>query len=331
MEVSSGPHLQEGQSLGHHQLVQLLDQRRAVEVWRGQHIGLPIQVALKILPRTGESEEAYRRVEQRLRNEALMLAGLRHPHIISFRDYIQGRDFSALVIEYAPYGSVPYHHGSGRKLPLALVRLYTLQIGQALSALHQRGLIHRDVKPSNILLANPHHALLADFGMAMYTYAPTRLYGGTPAYMAPEQYYGSPCMASDQYGLATSVYEWLTGHRPFSGKTEQMMRRRERFFPYSVCTFRPELPEAVDAILRRALDPNPALRYPTVMDFASAFAEITRTARPPLVKRLPYYRGSRFHEVIVQEEEPSFTRFRSRETDEQQAIRLPALLPTLPA
>ena len=326
MAIRLNSQLQEGQALGHYQLIQLLDRRRAVEIWRGQHISLPIQVALKILVRNGSPTEEYQRVERRLRNEALMLEGIRHQHIVVFRDYLLGRDFQALVIEYAPYGSASYHHGTGRKLPLGLVRLYTQQIGQALSALHQRGIIHRDVKPGNILLAHPRHALLADFGLAMYEYVPVSLRGGTPSYMAPEQYYGSPGVASDQYSLATSVYEWLTGQRPFSGTTERMMRHRERFFPASVRTFRPELSEAIDAILRRALDPDPVRRYPDVLDFARAFVETTRTSRPPLVRRLLYYRGSHFHDVMAQEDEPASTHFHLRETGEQQALHLPAWL-----
>jgi serine/threonine protein kinase len=332
MQASSGLRLQAGQALGHYQLVQPLDRRRAVEVWRGQHISLHTQVALKVLMHTGRSAEEYQRAERRLRNEALMLDGLRHQHIIGFRDYLEGRGYCVLVLEYASCSSVWYHHGSGRKLPLSLVRLYALQIGEALAELHRRQLIHCDVKPSNILLANPHHALLADFGLAMYTYLPTRYVGGTPYYMAPEQYYGSPCAASDQYGLATSVYEWLTGHRPFSGETSRMMRRRERCIPRPVSTYRPELPTAVDRILRIALHPDPAQRYPSVLDFAREFARITRTARPPLVRRIPYYRGARFIEDVASLEEQWLSdRSRLPETGEQEAVRLPALLPAVPA
>ena len=331
MEVRSDLRLRAGEAVGHHQLVQLLDRRRAVEVWRGQHISLHTQVALKILPRAGHSQEDYWHVERRLRNEALVLAGLHHQHIIGFRDYLERRDYRALVLEYAPCGSVPYHHGSGRKLPLSLVRLHTMQIGEALETIHRRQLIHCDVKPSNILLATPHHALLADFGVAMYTYAPARYQGGTPYYMAPEQYYGAPCAASDQYGLATSVYEWLTGHRPFSGEPQRMMRRRERSIPRPVCIFRPELPDAVDRILRVALHPDPTQRYPSVLEFAREFARVTRTARPPLVRRIPYYRGAHFEDVVSLEEQWLADHSRLPETGEQEVVRLPILLPAVPA
>ena len=323
MQARSGLRLQAGQPVGHYQLVQLLDRRQAVDVWRGQHITLHTQVALKILMRAGHSTEEYQRAERRLRNEALILEGLHHHYIIGFRDYLDERGYCALVLEYARCSSLWHHHGSGRKLPLSLVRLYVLQVGEALAELHRRELIHCDVKPSNILLAHPHHAMLADFGMARYTYLPTRDAGGTPDYMAPEQYYGSPCAASDQYGLATSVYEWLAGHRPFSGETSRMMRRRERCIVRPVSTYRPELPSAVDRILRIALHPDPAQRYPSVLDFAREFARLTRTARPPFVRRMPYYRGARFIEDVTSlEEQWMLDRSRLPETGEREAVRL---------
>lgn len=330
MDVRSGLHLQAGDAIGHYQLIELLDRRRAVEVWRGQHIEQQTQVALKVLPLAERAAGDYLRVERRLHNEALILAGLRHRHIISFRGYLKWRDYRALVLDYAPCGSVLYHHGSGRKLPLSLVRLYALHIAQALDSMHRNQLIHCDVKPSNILLATSHHALLADFGVAMYTYVPTRYQGGTPCYMAPEQYAGAPCPASDQYGLATSVYEWLTGHQPFSGEVRAMLRRRERTILRSVRIFRPELPDAVDRILRVALHPDPAQRYPGVLDFAREFAHVTRTVRPPLVRRIPYYR-TRVVDVPALEEQWLSGRPRLPETEEREIVRLPWLRPAVPA
>lgn len=323
----SGLHLQAGDTVEHYQLTELLDRRRGVEVWRGQDSSRHTQVALKILLCARCSPEHYQRVEQRLRNEALMLKGLRHPHIIGFHDYLEGQNYHALVLDYAPSGSVLYHHGSGRKLPLSLVRTYTTQIGEALDCLHQRRLVHCDVKPSNMLLARTRHILLADFGVTMYSYAQTRYQGGTPHYMAPEQYDGAPCAASDQYGLAISVYEWLTGHLPFFGGAEAMRRRREQAIPRSVCFFRPELPQAVDRILRIALHPDPLQRYPGVSEFASEFARITRTARPPLVKRIPYYRGARYSEGVLLEEQWLSDFWRLPDTAEREAVRSPILLP----
>lgn len=291
--------LHAGQALGHYQLIKLLDQRSVVEVWQAQHVILHTQVALKILPLHPLPEQNLFRYETRLRCEAQVLGELHHQHIVGFRDYILWRPFVALVMQYAPHGSLVRVHPPGRKVPLALVRLYVEQTGSALFSLHQRGLLHRDVKPGNILLLAPRHTLLADFGLALDdpTCAPQprqRLSReGTIAYMAPEQYHGFPCAASDQYSLALSAYEWLSGHRPFTGEAASVMRRRTRFVPPSVRLFRPELPLAVDQVLWTALDPDPTQRYPSVWTFARALADVTRVARPPLVRRLPYDRGTR--------------------------------------
>jgi serine/threonine protein kinase len=293
MRTSSNQPLQAGQALGHYQLIRPLDQRPATEVWQALHIDLQVNLALKIIPRNLPVEE-YLRYEQRLREEARILASLHHPHIVGYRDYLRGRDFYALVLQYAPGGSVARHYYPGRKLPLSLIRFYTWQIANALQAVHERGLVHRDVKPGNILLLGPHYALLTDFGLAMYaaTGYPRKLYtGGTAPYMAPEQFRGQPCPASDQYSLAICVYEWLTGHRPFASDAARTQRRRRHQDLVSVRAYRPELSDTVNEILRIALHPDPELRYPTVLDFARQFVGITRTARPPLVKRMLYDRG----------------------------------------
>ena len=330
MNVRPGTRLEAGQAVGHYQLIQLLDRRSMIEVWQGQHIRLHAPVALKILRWDGLQEEESLRHELRLQHEAQVLANLHHQHIVGFRDYLVWRNFYVLVIQYAPDSSVASYHANSRRLPLSLIRLYTWQVAHALNTLHRRGLIHRDVKPSNILLLNPRHALLADFGLALYESAPghqQRPYrGGTAPYMAPEQHRGYPRPASDQYSLAVSVYEWLTGHRPFSGDAERLMRRRAQTLPRSVRAFRPELPAAVDEILRIALHPDPAERYPTVMDFARDFVNVTRTARPPLVKRLPYYQRAPFRDVASLVDEQSLTQAQLRVTGEQQVVHLPALL-----
>lgn len=329
MRIYPGTHLTEGQSLERYQLVQRLDQRYGIEIWHAQHISLQVPVVLKVLFPENRNKEEYQRDERLLQNEARVLSGLHHQYIIGYRDYIEGRNFCALVLEYAPYGSIVQRHGVGRKLPLFLVRLYIAQISRALYSLHQQDQIHRDVKPSNMLLLNKHHAVLADFELAIDH--PARGYmrkhytGGTIPYMAPEQYRGAPCAASDQYSLAVCAYEWLTGHQPFAGETEEMQARRVVRIPRSVRIERPELPASIDQIMWTALHPNPTRRYPTVIDFARQFIETTRRAHPPLLKRWPYYRSS--WQGMSQEDEAPSTQPHLRETGEQQALREPVLVP----
>ncbi len=323
IQRNPGDYLHEGRAVGHYQLVHQLDQRHIIEIWQAQHVPLHRPVALKILPLHALCEQEFLLYEARLLREADALAEFHHPHIVGFRDYVLWRPFLMIIMQYAPYGSLARVHPTGHKLPLSLVRLYVEQIGSALYTLHERGLIHRDVKPGNILLFAPRHTLLADFGLAIDD--PTRGHRrqlpreGTAAYMAPEQYDGYPCAASDQYGLATSVYEWLSGHRPFSGDSAHMMYHRARFAPQPVRISRPELPLAVDKILRTALDPDPTRRYPSVWDFARAFSAVTRTMRPPLVRG---YRGARLPDTAELDAVRPFLAQRTCQTGEQRVVTL---------
>lgn len=325
MRLYPGTHLAAGQFFKHYQLIQSLDKRPGSEIWHAQHIMLQVPVVLKILLAEQYTSDEYLRAVHLLRNEARMLAGLHHHHIIGYRDYIEGRNFCALVLEYAPYGSVAQRHGFGRKLPLLLVRLYVAQISRALYSLHRNDQIHRDVKPGNFLLLNKHHAVLADFELAIddlsHDYERKRYTGGTIPYMAPEQYHGLPCAASDQYSLAVCAYEWLTGHRPFSGESEEMMTRYTTRVPRSVRLERPELPTAIDQIMWTALHPDPARRYPSVIDFARTFIETTQKAHPPLLKRWPYYRSAPWRGIRADEAPSTLPDWRER--NEQPISRLP--------
>lgn len=330
MRIYPGTQLAAGQFLDHYQLIRRLDKRYGIEIWHAQHIILQVPVVLKVLLSENREEEEYRRDEHFLRNEARILSGLHHQYIIGYRDYIEGRNFCALVLEYAPYGSIVQRHGPGRKLPLFLVRLYVAQTSRALYSLHRRNQIHRDVKPSNILLLNKHHAVLADFELAIDN--PTRGYmrkrytGGTVPYMAPEQYRGAPDSASDQYSLAVCAYEWLTGHQPFSGETQETQVRGTTRIPRSVRIERPELPVVIDQIMWTALHPDPARRYPTVIDFARTFIEATRRAHPPLTRRLPYYRSVPWRGISPADDQDT-SRPAFRETGETPLLYIPALVP----
>ncbi|HEY0756714.1 MAG TPA: serine/threonine-protein kinase [Ktedonobacteraceae bacterium] len=342
MRAYWGAHRNAGEVLEHYQLVRRLDKRHGIEIWHAQHVMLQVPVVLKVVLSEHRDDKEYRRDERLLQNEARILSSLHHQYIIGYRDYLEGRNFCALVLEYAPYGSIVHRHGPGRKLPLFLVRLYVAQVSRALNALHQRGQIHRDVKPSNILLLDKHHAVLADFELAIDN--PARPYthkhydGGTVPYMAPEQHRGAPCEASDQYSLAVCAYEWLTGHTPFSSETEETRMLRAARIPRAARIERPELPLAIDEIMWTALHADPARRYPGILDFARAFVEITRRGHAPLLKRWPYYRSTPALGAS-QDEEPSRQSMRPEEplsasvprlpeTGEQTILRLPQLMPT---
>src|SRR5262249_36553547 len=126
-----------------------------------------------------------------------------------------------LVMEYAAHGTLLERHPRGTKVPVDQVVSYTKQIAQALYYAHETRLIHRDVKPANVLLDERDTILLSDFGIATITHhtssMSTSSNAGTAAYMAPEQLQGKPVPASDQYALVIMVYEWLCGQLPYQG------------------------------------------------------------------------------------------------------------------
>lgn len=278
----------------HYQLIERLDADRYTEVWAGRDFYLHTPVALKILfldRLENEQDRAF--YAERFREEARALASLNHPHIVRFLNYNRGRNLLFLVMQYAAYGSLAHFHRPGQPLPLPLVRTYITQVGRALQYMHNRGLIHRDVKPGNILLLSRKHVVLADFGLAMpnpeQSYPQRRFRGGTTVYMPIEQQRGYPRPTSDQYALATVAYELLTGYRPFYGTPEEIVAQRERMAPAPMRQLVPELPSALDGVVLMALRRNPARRYPTVLDFVREFD----LACTPIQRRLPYYSETR--------------------------------------
>src|SRR6202008_1953976 len=153
--------------------------------------------------------------------EAQILAHLSHPHIVRVLDFAVQDGTPFLVIEYAPHGTLRHHHARGTRLPLETVAHYVQQVAAALQYAHDQRLIHRDVKPENLLLGRSDEILLSDFGIALVSqssqYQSPPKMAGTIAYMAPEQIQAHPRPASDQYSLGIVVYEWLSGDRPFHG------------------------------------------------------------------------------------------------------------------
>src|SRR2546423_329442 len=131
-----------------------------------------------------------------------------------------------LVMEYAPGGTLRKRHPKGERLPLPTFVAYVQQVAEALQYAHDQRLIHRDVKPDNLLLGRQGEILLSDFGIALLAHSSrsqrTEDIVGTVSYMAPEQIQGHPCQASDQYALGVIAYEWLSGIRPFCGSVVEV-------------------------------------------------------------------------------------------------------------
>jgi serine/threonine protein kinase len=264
-----------GHQLGNYRLVRHLGHGGFAEVYLGEHLYLKSEAALKVL-RTSPKEEEM----QRFLREAQTLVGLRHPNIVRVLEFGVEGDNPFLVIDYAPGGTVRYRYPSGSRLPLTTTVAYVKQVAAALQYAHNRGIIHRDVKPENILLDFDQQVLLSDFGLALFAPSPVLLStqegAGTALYISPEQLQGKPTFASDQYSLGIVTYEWLCGKPPFEGNYWALINQHMQISPVPLRQICPELPDAVESVVLRALAKDPKQRFVSVQAYALALERTSR-------------------------------------------------------
>src|SRR6266516_1229162 len=264
-----------GRQLGNYHLVRHLGRGAFAEVYLGEHLYLKSEAALKVLRTSPRDEEM-----ERFLKEAQTLVGLRHPNIVRVLEVGVEGDIPFLVIDYAPGGTARSRYPLGSRLPLTTTVAYVKQIAAALQYAHNRGIIHRDVKPENILLDLDQHILLSDFGLALFAPSPELLSlqegAGTAPYMPPEQLRGKPTFASDQYSLGIVTYEWLCGKRPFQGNYWALINQHVHVAPAPLRQIYPELPAAVETVVLRALAKDPQQRFASVQGYAFALERAIR-------------------------------------------------------
>ncbi len=262
----------DGTQFGRYRLLELLGRGGMGEVWRAFDTTIDHVVALKLLPATFADDERF---QTRFRQEARAAAGLDEPHIVPIHDFgeIDGRLFVTMRLIKGRDLQEMLRDG-----PLAPARAVGIveQIASALSAAHQVGLVHRDVKPSNILVADDDFAYLIDFGIARAAgeagLTSTGATIGTWAYMAPERFASGIADArSDVYALACVLHESLTGQQPFVGNALEQIIAAHMFQPAP----RPSeltggVPAAMDGVIATGMAKDPAQRYPTTRDLARA-------------------------------------------------------------
>jgi WD40 repeat protein/serine/threonine protein kinase len=261
-----------GQQLGNYRLLRLLGRGSFAEVYLGEHVYLKRRAALKVLHTSLEDEE----IDSFL-TEAQLLARLSHPHIVRVHDFAVEQATPFLAMDYALGGTLRHHHPRGSCLSLAATVAYVKQVAAALQYAHNHQVIHRDVKPENMLVGASQEVLLSDFGISLFTPSHEQLstqnMAGTLPYMAPEQIRGKPGYASDQYALGIVVYEWLCGVRPFEGSMTEVMVQHLTMPPPALREQDPSLPEAVEAVVLKALAKEPEERYESVPQFAQALEQ----------------------------------------------------------
>jgi serine/threonine-protein kinase len=260
-------------------------------VYRAYEPALDRTVALKLLAPDLANQPGF---VARLRREAISAARLRHPNIALLYEFGQADDTSFLAMEYVPGCSLRQLLEAGQ-LPTERALAILDQIGQALDYAHRMGIVHRDVKPSNILVGPDDQAMLIDFGLAEVSESTLLTTDGavlgTPHYMAPEQAVGRGAEArSDQYGLAAVAYEMLAGAPPFDNRSATAVIHAHIYeLPPPPTERRPSLPAAVNAVLLRALAKQPTDRYTSLAEFVAALraalAPLPAPARPTRSRR----------------------------------------------
>lgn len=266
-----------GQHIAQYRLVRLLGSGELADVYLAEDIQHHTPVAIKVLHTQLNDNE----IQQFLAQTSL-LAQLQHPHIVRILDYGVEHDEPYLVMEYAPHGSLRQHHPRGSRLPLATIVHYVNHIAAALHYVHDQNLIHRDIKPHNMLLGTNHEILLSDFGIAIlsqsmgYRRQTVQDFEGTILYAAPEQIRSLPRIASDQYALGVVVYEWLCGNWPFHGTVEEIANQHVLAQPPSLVAKVPSLSSAVEQVVFKALAKDPYQRFENVQEFATALERASR-------------------------------------------------------
>ncbi|MBE8522042.1 serine/threonine protein kinase [Amycolatopsis sp. H6(2020)] len=274
------------EQFGPYRIEGLLGRGGMGEVHRAYDTAHDRVVALKLLSEPFVTDEAFR---ARFRRESQIVARLREPHVIPIHAYgeidgrlyldmrlVEGRDLKELLAD-GPLG------------PARAAGIVT-QVAGALDAAHADGLVHRDVKPSNVLVTNADFVYLVDFGIARsMTAEGTSITGtgnviGTLDYMAPERFGDAPITGLvDVYALACVFFECLTGHRPFPAEgAAAQMGAHLTAPPPLLSRARPGLPAALDAVVARGMAKNPADRYPTAGAFADAVRAAVAAPAPPM-------------------------------------------------
>jgi Protein kinase domain len=267
-----------GEQLAGYQIQEQIGRGGMAVVYRALDLRLGRVVALKVLaPHLGE-DEAFR---QRFIRESRAAAGVDHPHIIPVFEAGEAGGVLFIAMRYVGHGDVRSLIDTEGRLTPARTAAIVAQAASALDAAHAYGLVHRDVKPGNILLAlasdDSDHVYLSDFGLSKDSVNPSTLtstgqFLGTLDYVSPEQIQGHPVDGrADQYALACTAVEMLTGAPPFRNDDSMaVMWAQLESEPPRVTQRRPDLSPAVDEVIAAAMAKSPASRYQTCRDFALA-------------------------------------------------------------
>ena len=271
-----------GTTINHYQIERHLTRGGMSEIYLALDTQTQTTVAIKLVH---SSNIDYCK---RFKHEVKTVSSLQHDHILPAFSYGDYKDWCYMVTPYVEYGTLNRKLADG---PLSFEEAGNIleQLSSALQYAHDQGVVHRDIKPTNILLQDGEHVYLADFGLVKRVgdnngFTVTGYLIGTPEYMAPELAEEPASAKSDQYALGILLYQMLTGHVPFTAKTPlgvYLKQVGER--PIEPATLNPAIPDSINDVILRALQKEPRHRYNTVYDFAQAYKKAYDAIQTPLL------------------------------------------------
>ena len=277
---------------GRYEVAQRVGVGGMADVYLAQDTKMGRQVALKILHPQYAGDESF---VERFRREALSAAKLQHPNIVQIYDSGQQGDFNFIVMEYVEGRSLKDYLTEEGPLEIAEANRIAREVLTALAYAHRSGLVHRDIKPGNILMSDDGKVQVTDFGIARAeagsTMTQTGMILGTAYYLSPEQAQGLQLDGrSDIYSLGVVVYEMLTGRRPFEGDSPvSIAYKHVREMPRPPSHHRADVPQPLEAIVMTAMAKRPEDRYSSAalmrrdLEAFAAGREVTATMRVPTV------------------------------------------------
>ncbi|OOG40982.1 serine/threonine-protein kinase [Polaromonas sp. A23] len=276
--------------LGRYDIIRVLGKGAMGLVYEARDPNLDRRVAIKTIKVENLSAEAAAEYEGRFRTEARSAARLQHPNIVSVYDSDRHGDMAFLVMEFIQGEDLKHHLDAGRRYSLEESLGMVRDLLSALDYAHRQSIVHRDVKPANLLIEADGRVKLTDFGVARIQDSgeATRTQGsmvGTLKYMSPEQVQGVPIDArADLFAVGVVLYQLLTGKRPFDGDTDfAIIQQIVGHVAAAPSTFNTMLPPAIDAVVARALAKKRDERFATAQEFAQALQAASEYAADPTV------------------------------------------------
>ena len=316
-----------GIQVDRYHIIEQLGEGGMAVVYKAFDIRLECEVAVKFIRMERLAQETMASTLKRFEREAKAVAQLTHANIVKVTDYGEYEGVPYLVMEYLPGGTLKQYLGT--PMPYAQAARLLAPVADALQYAHSKNIIHRDVKPSNILITESGQPMLTDFGIAKIldldsgqTLTGTGVGIGTPEYMSPEQWTGHITPASDIYSLGIVFYELVTGHKPYSADTPAAVLIKSVNDPLpQPSSFVAELPKKVEHVLYKALAKKPADRYASMEEFKKALEGICENQDSVAEFKPP---------IAPAEEVPTYSTLSTQDSPRQNAIGsnpVPSILP----